>query len=79
MGRRNGAATRKQRMQEIAKEIHRLLQKHGEISLGKTVSFFAYALGLTKEKVLEYLRILEDLGHFVIDVEGDKIRKASES
>jgi len=79
MGRRNGAATRKQRMQEIAKETHRLLQKHGEVSLSKTISVFAYMFGLTKEKVLEYLRILEELGHFMIDVEGDKLRKTGES
>lgn len=78
MVRRDGAATRKDRMQEIARKIHSLLANQGELSLSKTVAMLQYQYGLTKGKIIEYLEILETLGHFTIDVEGDRIQKISE-
>jgi len=77
MAKRNGAAVRRERMEEIAKTVHRNLQNHGEIALSKTVAAFAYNSGLTKAKVIEYLNILEELGHFVLDFERDRIRKVN--
>lgn len=75
MVKRDGAAIRKERIQEIAKTIQSLLHKQSEISLSKTVAILQYEFGLTKVKILEYLRILEVLGQFTLDIEGDKIRK----
>jgi hypothetical protein len=37
-----------------------------------------YETGLTKEKLMEYLSILENLGQFVIEKEHDKIKRTSE-
>jgi hypothetical protein len=79
MVRRDGAAIRKERMQEIARTIQRLLQNHSELSFSRTVSTFAYETGLTKEKINEYFEIMEGLGHFVLDKEGDKIKRAFEA
>jgi len=73
--RRDGAVTRKERMQEIARVIQRSLHNEGEISLPKTIATLQYEYGLTKEKILEYLEILEDLGQFVLDREHDKIER----
>jgi len=78
MVKRNGAAVRRERMEEIAKTIHRNLQNHQEIALSQTVAAFAYSLGLTKAKVIEYLGILEELGQFVLDFERDRIRKVNQ-
>lgn len=78
MVRRDGAAIRKERIQEIARFIQRSLCNHGEISLSKTIASLEYEFGLTKEKIMEYLSILEALGQFVLDKEHDKIRKVSE-
>ena len=78
MVRRDGAATRKDRMQEIARNIHSLLAKSSELSLSKTVAILQYQYGLTKGKIVEYLEILESLDHFVVDVERDRIQKFSE-
>lgn len=78
MAKRNGAAVRRERMKEIAKTVQRNLQNHGEIVLSRTVAAFAYSLGLTKPKVIEYLRILEELGQFVLDFERDRIQKANQ-
>lgn len=78
MVRRDGAAIRKERIQEIARFIQRSLCNHGGISLSKTIASLEYEFGLTKEKIMEYLSILEALGQFVLDKEHDKIRKVSE-
>ncbi len=78
MVRRDGAAVRKERIQEIARKIQSLLHKQTEISLSKTVAILQYEFGLTREKIMEYLRIVEVLGHFTLDIEGDKIRKMTE-
>jgi len=79
MVRRDGAEVRKERIQEIAKRILGLLHKSGgQILLGRTLSALEYEFGLTKERLMEYLRINEDLSRFVLDVEKDKIRSAIE-
>jgi hypothetical protein len=73
MVRRDGAEIRKERIQEIARLVQRLLHSHGEISFSKTLATFQYEFGLTKEKLTEYLEILEGLGQFILDKEHDKI------
>jgi len=76
MVRRDGAAIRKERIQEMARFIQRSLLNHQAISLSKTVAMLQYEFGLTKEKILEYFQVLEDLGQFTLDLEGDRIEKA---
>jgi hypothetical protein len=49
--RRDGAAIRKQRIQEIAQFIAAQLHKHDEVPLSKTVSVLALKSGLTKDKI----------------------------
>lgn len=78
MVRRDGAAIRKERIQEIAKLIRKLLFKNTKISLSKTIAALQYEFGLTKEKILEYLNIPESLGHFTLDNRKDKIRKVTD-
>ena len=78
MVRRDGAAIRKERMQEIARTVQSLLMKHGELSFSRTVATFQYETGLTKQKINEYFEIMESLEHFVLDKEGDKIKKGFE-
>jgi len=75
MVRRDGAEIRKERIQKVTKRVLSLLQKHDELSLSKTLAILEYETGLTKEKLMEYLAIGADTGHFVIDVENDKITK----
>jgi hypothetical protein len=78
MVRRDGAAIRKERIQEIARLIHRLLHKNGEISLSKTLAMLQYEFGLTRDKLQEYIGILEGLGQFEIKKKLDKIKKISD-
>lgn len=79
MVRRDGAEIRKERIQEVGRFIHRLLLNEKELSLSKTLAVLQYTFGLTKEKLLEYLNILESLGQFVIEKEHNKIKKISET
>jgi hypothetical protein len=78
MVRRDGAEVRKERIQEIARLIHRSLQRNGEICLSKTLSLIQYEFGLTRDKIREYIGILEGLGQFLIETEHDKIKKITE-
>ncbi len=79
MVRRDGAAIRQERMAEIAREIHSKLNQNTELSLSKTIAMFQYKFGLTRDKILEYLSILQDLGQFEIDLEKDRIQKLNEA
>ena len=74
MVRRDGAEIRKERIQEVARFIQRALLNEKELSLSKTLAVLAYETGLTKEKLMEYLNILENLGQFAIKKEQDRIR-----
>jgi len=75
---RDGAAVKKERIQEIAKLIQRSLLNNKELSLSKTVATLEYEIGLRPERIMEYLTVLEKIGQFIIDNEGDKIKKISE-
>jgi len=79
MVRRDGAEIRKERIQQIARLIQRSLFSHDEFSLPKTVTTLQYEFGLTKDKIVEYLEVLEGLGQFILDKEHDKIKKSSET
>lgn len=79
MARRDGAAIRQERMTEIAREVHSRLNQNVEISLSRTIAMFQYRFGLTRDKILEYLSILQDLGQFEIDLEKDRIQKLNEA
>ena len=48
-------------------------------SLSRTVTMFQYKFGLTKDKILEYLAILQDLRQFNIDLERDRIQRLAEA
>jgi hypothetical protein len=78
MVRRDGAEVRKARIQEIARLIQRELYNHGEISLFKTVKTFAYNFGLTEQRIMEYVEIIECLGQFTLDKEHNSIKRVSE-
>ena len=76
--RRDGAEVRKERIQKIGRRVAAVLhEKGGGIPLGKAVSALAYEFGLRKEKIMEYLKILEDLDRFVLDFEKDEIRSVA--
>jgi len=78
MVRKNGAEARKERIQQIAQYIQAQLHKEGEILLSKTIAKLQYDYGLTKERILEYLEILENLEQFIIEKKLDKIKKITE-
>lgn len=81
MVKRDGAETRKQRIAQIAKMVQAALHASntGEISLSKSVAGFMYQMGLRKDKVIEYLEILQAMGQFEIDKVADKIRAIQNS
>jgi predicted transcriptional regulator len=79
MVRKDGAEARKERLQRIAQAIQAALHKEGELSLSKTMASLQYEFGLTKDRVQEYLEILENVGQFEIDKQNDKIKKARQS
>jgi len=76
---RNGADMRKERIQEIAQFLQRLLNKNPQLILSNTLAELQYQFGLTESKLLEYMIILEKRGQFVIDRVNDKILKPSET
>jgi len=78
MVRRDGAEIKRERIQQIARTIQRSLLNNKELSLSKTVATLEYEIGLRSERIMEYLTVLEKIGQFTIDNEGDKIKKISE-
>jgi hypothetical protein len=77
--RRDGAETRKERLQQIAQSVQASLHQNkesGEIPLSKTVAQLMFATGLTEPKVLEYLLLLEKADQFEVDVQNDKIKRS---
>jgi GTP-binding protein EngB required for normal cell division len=76
--RHNGADARRERLQEIARLIQRVLHTKEELSLSGMLIQIQYNFGLTEAKAMEYLRLLEKLGHFVLVEKEDKIKNAVE-
>jgi len=67
-------------MKAMATFVHRALEKEPEIptiSLSMTVAHFELEFGLKPDRILEYLKVLEKLEHFIIDEEADLIRKTT--
>jgi hypothetical protein len=77
MVRRDGAEARRERIQQIARDIHSRLEHEQDILLSKTIAELQYKFGLTKERITEYLEILENLDHFIIDREFGKIKRVT--
>jgi hypothetical protein len=80
MVRKDGAEARKERILKIATTIQALLYQNkdaGYIPLKKTVAKLEFETGLTKEKIMEYLTLIEENEQMEIDLEKDQIRKSS--
>ncbi|MCJ7768728.1 hypothetical protein MUP79_10105 [Candidatus Bathyarchaeota archaeon] len=78
MVRRDGAETRKERLEQIAKFVQASLfqsKESGEIPLSKTVAKLMLLTGLTEPKVIEYLGLLQKADQFEMDAENDKIKR----
>ena len=77
MVRRDGVAVRRERIQEVTQIILRHLAKkenNGRIKLSTTILYLQYEIGLTKEKLMEYLTIATGTNHFIIDEDKDEVR-----
>ncbi len=70
MVKRDGAFTRAQRISEIRKFLLNLKQPQ---SLTKSLAVLQFKHGLTKQKVLEYMKIVQDMDGVIIDEERDLI------
>jgi hypothetical protein len=75
--RMDGAEQRRERYAIIAQAIQAALHQSqdGFIPLKKTITLFKVQMGLTSEKVREYMNDLESLGQFEMDDANDQIRK----
>ena len=78
MVRRDGAAVRKERIQDLIKYVLKLLYGQKQLPLSKTLATLEYEFGLTQPKLLEYLRIGDTLGRFILDPDNDKITPIAE-
>jgi len=80
MVRRDGAEVRRERIQQIVTCVLGLLhKKNGQIPLSETIALLQYEMGLTKPKLMEYLKIGEDTGHFIVEIEKNTIGKITEN
>jgi len=73
MVRQDGAELRKQRISQIAQSVQKSLNKQNPLPLSQSLATIQYETGLTKEKVMEYLKLMESIGQFVLDIENDMI------
>lgn len=77
--RKDGAEARKDRIAKIAQQIMSALftakqQGTTHISLKKTMALLELETGLTKEKITEYLGLLQEADKLELDFEKDQIR-----
>jgi len=70
MVKRDGAFTRSERIREIRRW---LLRNKEPLSLRRTLAVLQMKHGLTKEKIREYLGIIEDLGEISVEESTDQI------
>ena len=81
MVKKDGAETRRERISQIARSLqaafHEKKEKGeiAELKLSKFISLVMFNTGLTKEKVVLYLEVIQDIGQCEIDSENGKIRK----
>ncbi len=79
MGRKDGAEARKDRIAKMLKQIMAELYKAKQqgldhISLKQTKVCFQIDLGLTKERIDEYLTLMQEANKIELDSEKDQIR-----
>lgn len=72
--RNDGVEVRKQRIEDMARAVMSALNKENELILSKTVAALQLN-GLKKERIMEYLEILENNDRFILDKKNDKIKK----
>ena len=77
MVRRDGAETRRERINQIARKVQAALYNKGETCLSKIVAAVEIETGLSEPKVLEILQLLEKAGQFSLDTQNDKIKKVT--
>ena len=81
MAKRDGAGTRKERINKIAVDIQAAFYKKKEcgeleeLQLSKFIGLEMFDTGLTNAKIKEYLEIVQMKGQCELDFENDKIRK----
>ena len=75
MVRSDGAEVRKERIQDIVRRVVAKLNQGEQVFFSKTISEIQYDHGLTRQTVMIYLKIGQDLGRFKIDKENDRIKK----
>lgn len=82
MIKKDGAETKRERIAKMAQMIHAWLHQAKEqglnyIPLKKTAAKLEFEFGLTKEKIMMYLEVIEQNDQIEIDAEIDQIRKLS--
>jgi hypothetical protein len=77
MVKQDGAETRRERISKIARYIQATFaqNKGAEIKLSNLVGVIMYDEGLTREKIMEYLRVIEMKGQIEIDEDKDTAKK----
>ena len=78
MVRKDGAEARKERINNIARQIQAALtmnKQTGFIALKKTIATIQLDTGLTEQKIMEYFDILQAAGQIELDVDNDKIKR----
>jgi hypothetical protein len=80
MTRADGAETRRQRIAEIARIIHAALyaSKEGWVPLARSVTTIMIRTGLTKNTVMDILKLLDADDQFELDEKNDRIKKHQE-
>lgn len=79
MVRKDGAEARKERLQKIAQAIQAALHQEKDLPLSRTMATLEYDFGLTKDRVREYLEVLENLGQLEIDETCDRIKRVRQN
>jgi hypothetical protein len=81
MGRNDGVAVRKERIQRVIQSVIVMFNNSKEINefrLDLILADIEYETGLTERRLLEYLSIGERRGLFIIDKKNDLIKRIIE-
>jgi hypothetical protein len=75
MVKRDGAYTRSERLKEMRRFFisFATVEKPDPLAYRKIVAMFSMTMGLTKEKIREYMGIIEDLEEITINESADQI------